>query len=103
MLSNVTDNFVGDDFKNVEVHSLAKRSAFANDGNISFFDCEGWRTVHWDVSVSLFISVVFRNVVEVVSSDDDGPLHLGGDDNAFKDLSSDGNVAGEGTFLINVG
>ena len=41
--------------------------------------------------------------MEIISSDDDGSLHLGGDNNAFKDFSSDGNVAGEWTLLINVG
>lgn len=31
-----------------------------------------------DVLVPLFISVVFGDIVQVVSSDDDGSVHLGG-------------------------
>ena len=38
LLSNVTDDFVWDDFQDVEMDSLAKRSAFTDDNNISFFD-----------------------------------------------------------------
>ena len=41
LLSNVTNDFVGDDFEYVEVYSLAKGSAFTNNGNISFFHGEG--------------------------------------------------------------
>lgn len=58
--------------------------------------------MHWDVSVSLLVSVVFGDVVEVVASDDDGPLHLVGNDNSLQDLTPDGDVAGEGTFLIDI-
>ena len=56
-----------------------------------------------DVSVPLLVPVVFGDVVEVVPPDDDGPLHLGGDDDALQDLSPDSDVASEGAFLIDVG
>jgi len=59
--------------------------------------------VNWDVSVSLLISVVLGNVVKIISSDNDGSLHLGGDAHTLEDLSSNGDVAGEWAFLINVG
>ena len=52
--------------------------------------------------MSLFISVVFGDIVEIVTPDDDGPLHLGGDDDTLEDLSSDGNTAGEGAFFVDV-
>ena len=55
-----------------------------------------------DVSVSLFVSVVFGDVVEVISSDDDGSVHFGGDDDALEDLATNADVAGEGAFLIDV-
>ena len=41
--------------------------------------------------------------MEVISSDDDGSLHLGGDADTLEDSASDGDVAGEGAFLIDVG
>jgi hypothetical protein len=53
--------------------------------------------------VSFFISIVFRDIVKIVSSDDNGSLHFGGDADAFQDSASDGDVAGEGAFLIDVG
>lgn len=50
----------------------------------------------------LLVSVVFGDIVEVVASHDDGALHFGGDDNSLEYFSSDGDVAGEGTLLIDV-
>ena len=52
--------------------------------------------------MSFFISIVFRDIVKIVSSDDNGSLHFGGDADAFQDSASDGDVAGEGAFLIDV-
>ena len=52
--------------------------------------------------MSFLISVVFGDVVQIVTSDNNGPLHLGGDDNALKDLSPNGNIASERTLLIDI-
>ena len=41
------------------------------------------------VSVSLLVTVVFGHVVEVIAADDDGALHLGGDDHPLKNFASD--------------
>lgn len=41
--------------------------------------------------MSLLETVVFRDVVEVVSADNNGSLHLGGDDSTLEDTSADGN------------
>ena len=53
--------------------------------------------------MSLFISIVFGNVVEIISSDDDGSLHFCGNADTLEDLSSDWNVAGEWALFVNVG
>ncbi len=37
--------------------------------------------MNWDVSVSLFISVVLLDIVKIISSNDDGSVHFCGDDN----------------------
>ena len=55
-----------------------------------------------DISVSFFVSVVFGDVVKVVTSDDDGSLHFVGDDDTFEYFSSYGDIASEGTFFIDV-
>lgn len=103
LFSDVADDFVWDDFQNVETDGLAKGSAFTDDDDVTFLDWESWGAVDWDVSVSFFISIVFWDVVKVVSSDDDGSLHFGWDADTLEDSSSDWDVAGEWAFLINVG
>ena len=55
-----------------------------------------------DVSMSLLVSVVFGNIMQVISSDDNGPLHFCGDTDSLEDLSSNGYVACEGAFLIDI-
>lgn len=102
MFSDITNDFVRDNFQDVETDSLAKRSAFTNDNDVTFLNSEGWWAVDWNVSVSLFISIVFGDVVKVISSDDNGSLHFGWDADTLEDSSSDGDVAGEGAFLIDV-
>lgn len=82
---------------------LGQRSALTNKGNVTNLDRECRGAVSSEVSVSLLVSVIFGNVMEVVTSDDNGAVHFGGDDDALEDLTPDGDVAGEGAFLINVG
>jgi hypothetical protein len=40
--------------------------------------------------------------VQIISSDNDGSLHLGADHNALEYLSADGESTGEGTLLIDI-
>lgn len=92
----------GGDLQDVESNSLGDRSALTNGDNIADLDTEGWGNVSWDVLVSLLVSVVLWNVVQVVSSDDDSTVHLGGDDNTRQDLTTDGDVTGEWALLVDV-
>lgn len=55
-----------------------------------------------DVLVSLLVSVVFLDEVEVVSSDDDSSVHFGGDNSTSQKLTSDGNLTDERTLLVDV-
>ena len=84
------------------MHGLAEGPALSDHHDISDLHIEGWRAVHWDVSVPFLVSVVFGDVVEVVATDHDGPLHLCADHNSLEDLAPDVHVASEGAFLINV-
>lgn len=54
------------------------------------------------IPMSLLESVVFPDVVQVITADDDGPLHLHFLDNPSKDTSTNRNVSSEGAFLVNV-
>lgn len=86
----------------VESNSLGDWSTLTDSDNVTNLDTESWRNVDWDVLVSLFVSVVFWNVVQVVSSDDDGTVHLGGDNGTGQDLTTDRNHTSEWTLLVNV-
>jgi len=69
--------------ENVEADSLGERAALANCHNVAFlYSFEGGRAVSMHVFVSFLKPVVLADVVEVVSSDDNGSLHLGGDHNS---------------------
>ena len=61
----------------------------SNSDNISFLNSESWGNVGGEGLVSLLESVVLLNVMQVVSSDDNGSSHLGGHNHTLEDLSSD--------------
>lgn len=88
--------------QDVESDGLGQRSALANNNNITLLDTESWGQVSSNVLVSLLVSVVFRDEVEVVSSDDDGSVHLGRNNGTGQNLTSDGNVTDERTLLVDV-
>lgn len=50
--------------------------------------------------MSLLVTVVLGDVVEVFTADDDGTVHLGGDDTAGEDTTTDGNETSEGALLV---
>ena len=58
--------------------------------------------MHWEVLVTLLVSVVLWHVVKVFSSDDDRTGHLGGDNLARQDTASDGNLTGPWALLVDV-
>ncbi|KAH3661844.1 hypothetical protein OGAPHI_006022 [Ogataea philodendri] len=87
---------------NVESHSLGDWSTLTNSNNVTLLDSESWRNVSSEVLVSLLVSVVFWNVVQVVSSDDDGSVHFGGHNSSGQDSTSDRDGTGEWTLLVNV-
>lgn len=79
------------DLDDVESNSLGDWSTLTNGNNVTNLDTESWGDVDWDVLVSLFVSVVLWNVMQVSPSDDNGTVHLGGDDGTGQDLTTDGN------------
>lgn len=50
--------------------------------------------------MSLLVTRVLGDEVEVLSSDDDGSVHLGGNDGAGQDTATDGDETGEGALLV---
>ena len=82
------------------MNGLGEWSALADDYDVSFFHWESRWTVYWDVSMSLLVSVIFRHIVKIVTSDNNGSLHFCGNTDSFQDLASDGDIRGEGAFPI---
>ena len=93
---------MGGDFKDVEVDGFGEGSAFSDEDDISFFDGEGWGDVSRDIAMSLLVTVVFRDVVKVITSDNNSALHLGGNDDSLQDFSSDRDFRSERTFFVNI-
>ena len=102
LLSYVSDNFMGGYLQDIKMNSFCQRSALSNQDNVSFLNRESGGNMGWDVSVSFLISVVFRDIVKIISTHYNCTLHLGWNDNSLKDLSSDGDSWSEGAFLVNV-
>ena len=50
--------------------------------------------------MSLLVSGVFGDEVEVFSADDEGSVHLGGHDGSGQDTATDGDEAGERALLV---
>jgi hypothetical protein len=64
---------------------------------------ESRRNVSRDVLVTLFVTVVLGDVVKVITTDNEGTLHLGRGDNTSKDTTLDVDFTDERTLLVNVG
>lgn len=50
--------------------------------------------------MSLLVTGVLGDVVEVFSSDDKGTVHLGGNNGTGQDTATDGNLTSEGALLV---
>lgn len=88
--------------QNIETDSLAQRTAFTNSDDVTVLDTdESWGAMGRNVFMSLLITVVLLNIVEVFTSNDNGSFHLGADNVASQDTSTDGDVTGEWTLLVN--
>ena len=74
-------DFLTDD---VEADGLGEGSALANSHDITGSDTESGGGMAGNSLVALFESVVLLDEVEVVTTDDNGVLHLVGDDDAPK-------------------
>jgi hypothetical protein len=71
------------------------------DGDlVTLLNTEAWGNVGSEVLVSLLVSVVLGDVVEVFAADDEGAVHLGGNNGAGEDAASDGDLAGERALLV---
>jgi hypothetical protein len=87
----------------VETDGLGEGSALTDGHDVTLLHTgEGGGAVSGEVLVSLLESVVLLDVMQVVSSDNDGSSHLSRNNNTLKDSASNGDVWGEGALLVNI-
>ena len=78
-LLDVTFNVLDLLTDNVEADSLGNGSALADGDDITDTDAESGRAVSSHSAMALLESVVLLDVMEVVTTNNNGVLHLGGD------------------------
>ena len=93
---------LGDVLEDVVADGLGERAALTDDDLITDLGLEGGGAVDGEVLVALHVTLVLLDVVEVVATDDDGLVGLGGVDDATHEAAADGDVAGEGALLVDV-
>ena len=81
-------------------YRLAQRPTLSHRHLITFLDTERRRDVRRQVLMSLLVSRVFGDEVEVFAADDEGTVHFRGDDGAGQDTTADRDEAGEGALLV---
>jgi hypothetical protein len=86
----------------IELNGLGQRTALPNSHNVTLFHGETGAAMGVNVLVTLLETTVLLDVVEVIPTNNDGALHLRGDDDSLQDLTTDRNVPSEGTLLVDV-
>jgi len=88
---------------NIESDCLGEWSALANSDDVTDLGSAVSRTaVGGEIVMSLFEPVVLLDVVEIISSQDDGSAHLGGEHDTLENSATDGYVGGEGALVVDV-
>ena len=91
------------DLKDVETNGLGQGTAFTDSDDITGLNTnEGGRAVRSEVLVSLLVTVVLLDVVQVFTTDNNGAFHLSGDDLTGENTTTNRDVTSERTLLINV-
>ncbi len=81
-------------------YRLAQWPTLPDSHLITLLNTKGRRDVCCKILVSLLVSGVLGNEVEVFAANDEGSVHFGRDDGAGEDTSADRDFASEGAFLI---
>ena len=81
-------------------YGLAERPALADGNLVTLLDTESGGDVGGKVLVAALVTGVLGDEVKVLAADDQGAVHLGGDDGAGKDTATDGDETSEGALLV---
>lgn len=55
-----------------------------------------------NVGVALLVTLIFLNVMEIISTENNSAVHLGAHNLSREDASSDGHISSEWALLINI-
>lgn len=83
-----------------KAYSLGKRPALADGDLVTLLNTESGGDVCGEVLVASLVTGVLGDEVEVLATDDEGTVHLGGDDGTGKDTATDGDLTDEGALLV---
>lgn len=86
--------------RRIPTYSLRKRSALANGNLITLLNTESGGNVGGEVLVALLVTRVLGDEVKVLSSDNQSSVHLGGNDGAGQDTTTNGDETGERALLV---
>jgi hypothetical protein len=81
-------------------YSLGERSALSNGDLVTLLNTESRGDVGGKVLVALLVTGVLGDEVEVLPADDQGTVHLGGNNGTSQDTATDGDQTGEGALLV---
>lgn len=81
-------------------YGLAQRSALSNGNLVTLLNTESWRNVCSKILVSLLVSGVLGDEVEIFSADDESSVHFGGNHGASQDTATDGDETSEWALLV---
>jgi hypothetical protein len=81
-------------------YSLAEGTALTDCDLVTIFDTESWADVCGQVLVSLLVTGVFWDEMEVFAANDEGSVHLGGNNSSGQDTATDGDETGEWALLV---
>ena len=91
-----------DDFEDVITDGLAEGAALSDNDVISDTGLEGGAAVAGEVLMTLLVTLVLLDEVEVVAANDNAVLHLVAVDDTTDQTTTDGHVSGEGALLVDV-
>lgn len=90
--------------EHIEAHGLAEGPAFTHCDDVADLHVpETGGQVHGHILVAFLKAIVLPDVVQVVTADDNGPLHLHLCHHTRQNSSSDRDITRERAFLVNVG
>eukprot|EP00444_Apocalathium_aciculiferum_P026535 CAMPEP_0183427040 /NCGR_PEP_ID=MMETSP0370-20130417/40050_1 /TAXON_ID=268820 /ORGANISM="Peridinium aciculiferum, Strain PAER-2" /LENGTH=195 /DNA_ID=CAMNT_0025611539 /DNA_START=22 /DNA_END=607 /DNA_ORIENTATION=- len=99
-LAGIPENLILLHLEDVEPDGLGERATLTDGDDVSFLRLKGWRAMRCHVGVSFLEAVELLDVVQIVPADDDGSLHLGGDNHTLQDLAANADIPCEGALLV---